>query len=64
MSERLVELEVRITYQDELIKDLDEVVRSFANRVEFLERELGQLKASLASQPDPMGPADEPPPHY
>ncbi len=64
MSDRIVELEVRVTYQDQLIKDLDDVVRSFAQRVEALERELAQLKATIASQPGPVGPADDPPPHY
>lgn len=64
MSERIDELEVRIAYQDRLITELDEVVRSFAGRVEALERELAQLKSTMANQPDPVGPADEPPPHY
>ena len=62
MDERLVELEVRIAYQDKLIAELDEVVRSFARRVEVLERQLGELRDSMNSAP--VGPADEPPPHY
>ncbi|MBT8495810.1 MAG: SlyX family protein [Deltaproteobacteria bacterium] len=62
MDERVVELEVRIAYQDKLIADLDEVIRTFARRVEVLERRVDELSDSLHA--DPVGPADEPPPHY
>lgn len=61
MEERIVELEVRVAYQDKLLADLDEVVRSFAARVEALEREVRELKETAATQ---VGPADETPPHY
>jgi SlyX protein len=62
MDERLVELEVRIAYQDKLIAELDEVVRTFASRVEVLERQLGELRDSMDTEN--IGPGDEPPPHY
>lgn len=61
-EQRLVDLEIRAAYQDKVIEQLDEVVREFAERVQALERELGELKKSLDAPP--IGPADEPPPHY
>jgi SlyX protein len=62
MEERIVELEVRLAYQDKLIADLDEVLRSFVARVEALEREVRDLKATAVS---PLGQhEDETPPHY
>lgn len=61
MEERIVELEVRLAYQDKLIADLDEVLRSFVARVEMLEREVRELKQTAVTQ---VGPPDETPPHY
>jgi SlyX protein len=64
MEERIVELEIRVAYQDKVIADLDEVVRAFTERVEKLERELEELKeTALAGGPE-VGPSDDPPPHY
>lgn len=61
MEERIVELEVRLAYQDKLIADLDEVLRSFVARLEMLEREVRELKQTAVTQ---VGPPDETPPHY
>lgn len=62
LDERIVELEIRATYQDKLIAQLDEVVREFAARVETLELQVSELKASASEEP--IGPQDDPPPHY
>lgn len=64
MEERIVELEVRLAYQDKIIADLDEVVQSFASRVEQLERELELLKETVKEGVPDVGPQDEKPPHY
>jgi len=64
MDDKLIELEVRISYQDKLIAELDEVVQAFTKRVEVLERELATLRDTAISPPDPIGGANEPPPHY
>lgn len=61
MEDRIVELEVRVAYQDKLLADLDEVVRSFVARVEALERRVRELEQTPAPR---VGPADETPPHY
>ncbi len=60
----LVDLEERIAYQDRLIQDLDEVVRSFTLRVESLEREIARLRSTVLEASLPSGPAADPPPHY
>jgi len=64
MEDRIVELEVRLAYQDKTIADLDEVVRTFSDRVVRLEREVEVLKATLEAGAPEVGPQDEPPPHY
>lgn len=64
MAERLEDLEVKVAFQDRLIRELDALVRTFGDRLDETQRELAQLKASLRSPENPMGPANEPPPHY
>ena len=64
MEARITDLEVRVAYQDKVILDLDEVVRTFTKRVEALETELAHQRELLAERVLPIGPADQPPPHY
>ena len=64
MDEKIMELESRVALQDRTIRDLDEVVRLFANRVERLERRLSELTDELRTASDGVGPHDEQPPHY
>jgi len=64
LVERMVELEVKLAYQDRVIRALDALVRAFGDRLDRAERELGTLKDSLASPAAPLGPQHEPPPHY
>jgi len=65
LEERVVELEVKVAYQDRLIADLDAVIRDFTGRVESLTRQLEQVKElALGGGSDDIGPADEKPPHY
>jgi uncharacterized coiled-coil protein SlyX len=64
LADAVVDLEVRIAYQDRVIADLDALVRGFATRLDAAERELRQLREALRSPELPGGPANEPPPHY
>jgi SlyX protein len=64
MEERLVELEIRIAYQERMLAELDAVVREFAERTAKLERELAELRASVQSASPEAGPHDDKPPHY
>lgn len=59
---RIVDLEVRAAYQDRLIEELDEVIRELSVRVETLTSLVKELKQS--GNAAPIGPADDPPPHY
>lgn len=62
-DERMLELEIRIAYQDRLLASLDEVVREFAGRVENLEQEVRTLRRSVGGGQE-TGPANDVPPHY
>jgi SlyX protein len=64
VSDRIVELEVRVAYQEKTIAELDAVVREFAERVLVLERELAELRATVQAAPPEVGPHDDEPPHY
>ena len=63
-EQALVDLQVRVTYQDKVIADLDEVVRAFSNRVEVLERRIVELEQRVEAGEPEVGPQDDPPPHY
>ena len=63
-AERLEDLEVKLAFQDKLIRELDALVRTFGDRLDKTVRELEQLKQSIRSPEGPVGPANEPPPHY
>jgi uncharacterized coiled-coil protein SlyX len=62
LESRLIDLEVRAAFQDKLIGDLEQVIREFSARVESLESLVKDLKESANAAP--IGPADDPPPHY
>lgn len=67
-QDRLIELEIRYTYQQDTIKQLSDVVAeqgrllgSLRADVEALRRQLDLLRTQPA---DERPPADDPPPHY
>jgi uncharacterized coiled-coil protein SlyX len=62
-DERWMDVDVKLAYQERLIRDLDALVREFAARLERVERELREVKAAVPA-PLPLGGAGEPPPHY
>ena len=63
-AERFTELEIKFAFQDKVIADLEALVRSFGVRLDELARDLKQMKDAVRSPEVPMGPANEPPPHY
>jgi uncharacterized coiled-coil protein SlyX len=63
LAELLLDLEVRVAYQDRTIAALDEVVRVLFTRLEKVENELVEVRASGGAAPM-IGPANDPPPHY
>jgi uncharacterized coiled-coil protein SlyX len=62
-AERWLDLEVKLAYQERLIRELDALVREFGDRLAKTERELTELRQAMPS-PVPLGPVNEPPPHY
>ncbi|HEX4451790.1 MAG TPA: SlyX family protein [Kofleriaceae bacterium] len=63
-DDRLTDLEIKLAYQDQLIRELDALVRSFGDKLDLARRELETLKQSLRSPETPIGPASDKPPHY
>jgi SlyX protein len=64
LAERVEDLEVKLAFQDKLIRELDALVRTFGDQLDDVKRELQELKQSIRSPDTPLGPANEPPPHY
>ncbi|HRC54366.1 MAG: SlyX family protein [Myxococcales bacterium] len=64
LSERMLDLEIKLAFQDRQVRQLDALVREFSERLEKSERELRELKQAMISPSDGTGPANEPPPHY
>jgi uncharacterized coiled-coil protein SlyX len=55
----IIELEIRIAYQDRKIDELDALVRTLVARLDTAERDLVELRRAL--EPEHV---NEPPPHY
>lgn len=63
LREELIDLEVRLAFQQRTVAELDALVRTLYARVEGLEKEVAILRTGGDAGP-PIGPANEPPPHY
>ena len=61
LSETVTDLEVRLAYQDRVIAELDDVVRTLFARLEKVEKELREVREGATPM---IGSAAEPPPHY
>ncbi|MBI4951397.1 MAG: SlyX family protein [Myxococcales bacterium] len=60
---RVTELEIRLTYQDELIETLNQVVIALGRELEGAQQRLTKIDQQLQmGLPDEA--ANEPPPHY
>ena len=64
LAERVMDLEVRLAYQDKTIATLDGVVRGLADRLDALAAELGQVRKTMESPAPTLGSASELPPHF
>ncbi len=67
MKDRLIELETKISYQDHIIGELNEVVTRQQSQIDRLEKEMKQLREHLkhSSSTGLARPDEEvPPPHY
>ena len=59
-DDRLVDVEIRLAYQDRKLEELDTLVRGLVDRLLVSERELAELKRAMT----PEKHINEPPPHY
>lgn len=67
MEERLAELEIRVSFQEKTIQELNEVVTRQQFQIYQMTKDLAQLKAQLTTlAPSLVVPQDQetPPPHY
>ncbi len=60
-SERITELEIKVTHQERLLETLNQVIIDQAKAVAALKRTVEQFEANNQL---PVGPGDEKPPHY
>lgn len=63
LAETVTDLEIRVAYQDRALAALDEVVQELYRKVDALTAELAEVRRN-AEGALPIGPANEPPPHY
>jgi SlyX protein len=67
IEQRLTDLEVKLSYTEDLLEQLDTVVIEQARRIDLLVRELTRLRQQAEEQPGSPGVRslrDELPPHY
>jgi len=66
-NQRLIDIETKLAYQEDLIQELNKTVHSQQLKLDQLEEALKSLSLrynSLAEQGDQYYPVDEKPPHY
>lgn len=62
---RLEELEVRYAFQQDELRQLDEVIREQSARIDALEGEVRSLREQVEREGPPEAPPEEQvPPHY
>jgi SlyX protein len=65
---RVVDLEVKLGYQEQMLDDLNEVVTRQQGQIDRLEKMVEQLTDSISDVQEassgPRRPEDERPPHY
>lgn len=64
MEERIIELETKISYQDQLIEDLNKVVIELRMQLDKLEVRYAQLTTDLKESSVKDLSQEVPPPHY
>ena len=64
-DERLTELEIKSSYADDLLEQLNTIVARQQQQIDMLQRELIALRQQLRDAPGVVaGGGHEPPPHY
>ncbi len=63
-EDRLTELEIKASYADDLLEQLNTVVARQQQQIDLLQRELLALRQQLRDAPGVGSSGHEPPPHY
>ncbi len=63
-DERITNLEIKSSFQEELIETLNQCVIELRNDLEGMQTIVSQLQKQMAQGDLAVGPADDPPPHY
>ncbi|WP_114636670.1 SlyX family protein [Polynucleobacter necessarius] len=63
-DERITNLEIKLSFTEDLIEKLNETVYKQQQQIEFLYRELKAVKEQASSSGDGGSLKDEIPPHY
>mgnify|MGYP000903993984 FL=1 len=63
IQERLVNIEMKISHQDLIIEDLNQVIYQQQQTIDVLSKKLKLLEDQFRADPN-IGPAGEKPPHY
>ena len=66
MENRVVELETKISYQEHLLQELNDVIASQQQQIDRLEQELRRIREHLKGNDSHLARPEEesPPPHY
>ncbi len=65
LARRIEDLEIRLTFQDDLVRQLDEVVQSQSARIDQLLQEIHALREQVNQNPAEEAPMEEQvPPHW
>ncbi len=63
-DERITNLEIKSSFQEELIETLNQCVIELRKDLEGMQTIVSQLQKQMAQGAPAVGPADDPPPHY
>ena len=65
-DERITNLEIKLSFSEDLLEELNQTVFKQQQRIELLVKEIQALKLQMASNmpSDENSPRDEIPPHY
>ncbi len=67
IEESLVDIQVKIAYQDDIIEGLNQQIAQLSNEMSALQKQMQYVMKSVRSMGDLQGgdaAANEPPPHY
>ncbi len=63
-SSRIDALEVRVTYQDQTITELNDVITAQWRKIDALERQVARMRDEYQNMLAPRELPEPPPPHY